>query len=299
MSDARFVDNARWTAQKREARARASVDLDALAARGVAVAAAAALLQVNELDWIPFASAALPTLPKTLLDDLEGFLLGRIELRPASWLAVGLALARVAVGGAPSSSRLQDAVDRLERSPSWVYDVFYDACVDKVRGLDEHHQEGWLQELERQVVAVDEPPSPATGRVTVSRASRDWKLDDVFDLWGAGAMAIEVMSSHAPTTLLRALDFERWFRAVDRWDDGRLVGGALFGDHLLHDRAALLRAIGLATDVFDSEGRWTGRTAAIILTDFVLRHARMIHEQTRRAGGSFEDSFVMFAMRSR
>ena len=76
MSDPRFVDHARWTAQKVEARARASKDLHALAERRVAVAAAAAVLQINDCEWIPFASVALPTLPKEIFDDLEGFLLG-------------------------------------------------------------------------------------------------------------------------------------------------------------------------------------------------------------------------------
>ena len=286
--DPRFVEHARWTAQKVDARSQASRDLDTLAERDAAVAAAAVLVQLDDPDWIPFAAAAFPTLPKVILDDLECFLLGQIELRPASWQLIGLALARVACGGAPSSSRLQDVARRLERSPPWVYDVFYDACVNEVRALNDLRQEAWLKELERPVVVVDAPPAPAGARVTVRRTPREWKLQDVFDLWSDAPMAIEVMSSHAPTELLRALDFERWFRAVDGWDDGRLVGGALFGDHLLQDRCALLRTLQLAAEVFDADGRWTGRTAAIVLTNLILRHAQMLHEELRRAGHPLE-----------
>ncbi len=290
MSDPRFVDHVRWVTQKGDARARASADLDALTqgSREVAVAAAAALLHLDDTDWIALAVTAIPTLPRAIIDDLEAFLLGRIELRPASWFVVGTALARNAIRGAPASDGLRAAAGRLERSPAWVYDLFYETCVDEVRELPEHQQEAWLKDLERPVVVVDAAPSPAAGRVTVTRTPTPWRLDDVFDLWDHGSMAVEAMSSHAPTTLLRALDFDRWFRAVDRWEDGRLVGGALFGDHLLHDRRTLLRALRGAADVFDPAGSWTGRTAGVILAEFVLRHAQMLHDETQRAGGSYQ-----------
>lgn len=241
MNDPRFLEHVRWEAQKAEAHARASNDLDALSEREPTVVAVAALVQLGDPDWIAFASAALPALPAVIMEDLERFLLGQIELRPASWLVNGLALARVAIGGPPSSSRLLDAAKSLERSPQWVYDLFYEACVSEVRALDAHRQEAWLQELERPVIVVETPPGPAARRVTVRRTPREWNLQDVFDLWDDRSMAVEVIDSHAPTVLLRALDFDRWFRAVDRWDDGRLVGGALFSGHLLHDRRALER----------------------------------------------------------
>ncbi len=288
MRDPRFRDQARWEEEKAEAHERASMGLDALADRESTVVAVAALLQLSDPDWIPFASATLPALPKVIIEDLERFLVGQIELRPASWLVNGMALARLAIGGPPSSARLLEAAKGLERSPQWVYDVFYEACVSEVRALDADRQEAWLQELERPVIVVDTPPGPAAGRVTVRRTPREWKLEDVFDLWDGGSMPIEVIDSHAPTVLLCALDFDRWFRAIDRWDDGRLVGGALFGGHLLHDRRALLRTLQLAADVFDPEGRWTGRSAAVVVANYVLRHAEMVHEAIRQAGDRFK-----------
>lgn len=289
MSDPRFVDRVRWEAQNDATRERASADLDALTQgrREVAVAAAAALLHLDDTDGSVLAATATPTLPKVTFDDLEAFLIGQIELQPASWFVVGTALARNAIRGSPESDRLRAAAGRVERSPAWVYDLFFETCVHEVRELPKDQQEAWLTELERPVVVVDAAPSPAAGRVTVARTPMLWRLDDVFDLWDQGSMAVEVMSSHAPTTLLRALDFNRWFRAVDRWEDGRLVGGALFGDHLLHDRRALLCALRGAADVFDPAGSWTGRTAGVILTQFVLRHAQMLHDETRRAARAY------------
>lgn len=288
MIDPRFVDHVHWKEQKAEAHARASTALDALAEREPAVVAAAGLVQIGDPGKIPFAAVTLPALPRVILEDLERFLLGQIDLRPASWLLIGLALARVAIKGSPSSSRLIDAAKGIERSPQWVYDVFYEACIREVRSLNAQRQEAWLQELERPLIVVDTPVGPAAGRVTVRRMPRDWKLEDVFDLWEDRSMAIEAIDAHAPTVLLRELDFGRWFRAVDRWDDGRLVGGALFGGRLLHDRRALLRTLQDAAEVFDVEGRWTGRTAAVVVAKYVLRHAEMLHEAIRHVGGHYK-----------
>ena len=76
---------------------------------------------------------------------------------------------------------------------------------------------------------------------------------------------------------------------MDGWTDARLVMGALHGDHVLHDREAILKWLALAEPALDSDGKPTGKTAALFLTEFVVEHAQALCAEFAPVGYRPED----------
>lgn len=275
MRDPRFRDTERWHQQIAQLRAEADAAMDALGPTDVVVAGTAIVLDASDAAWCEVLKLAVPAFPASLCSDLERYLNDEISLQNSSWAAIARALATLAVRGEPSAKRIVTTSARLERAPQWTHSAFDEYCLAVLRSRSKEEQEAWLVEFERPLSLV-EPTHAQSGSIEVRRY-RPWELKDVFDLWGGKVpWAIEAAAEYVPLYLFRSLAPERWFRCVDAWPDARLIGGALFGDFVQHDRIALLGWLAAAGPVFDANGDWTGRSAAIILTREVLRHAAML-----------------------
>jgi hypothetical protein len=289
--DTRFSDSAKYERQLLELRERGAALLRELGEPSELIAQTRKILR----------GEAVASLPQQLSAEVENFTHGR-EVRSAGSLsAIASSLAAEALSGEPSAERVQRQAERLHRSPAWGLSAFETVALAILTGLDSVSREAWLTAFEAA------PPLPAraagpTASVEVFRPQGRWTIESPFELWNdPGADApILLVSAYAPGTLLREADPDRWFRAVDRWNDGRLVDGALFGGHVLHDADALLHWLAIASPVFDSAGVWTGRTAASVLTLRVLKHAEALVGATLpKPSASLDDDSALRDLRDR
>ncbi len=292
VKDARFSDAARWREQHAELRRRGAA-LFAEFGDPIPLLSGVAKVLRGERD-----TAA--ELPAELASEVEGFA-GEREVRALGALfAIARCLAAEALSGEPSAERLQVQAERLHRSPAWVLEAFEVEVLALLERCESAVREGWLTAFEAAPPLPTRAAGPAAA-VQVFRPQGRWKIEDPFELWNdrdANA-ALILVSAYAPGGLLREADPDRWFRAVDRWDDGRLVEGALFGSHVAHDADALMHWLAVASPVFDAAGAWTGRTAASILTLRVLDHAKELVTATLPAPGAAEEPGAIAELRDR
>ncbi len=292
MIDDRFERSATWRRQNAEVCARAEAEVDRVGDRRALVRAMADFLFARLDDSTDVAVTHPTALAEGMVADAERFLLGHHDLAPATWWTITSALAERACSSAAAAlPALIGAWGHLERCPGWAASLFENVCVDALSSKTPAELEAWLAALGTSPVLTGPAPRRA-GAVSVYRPEREWTLADPFELWrddGGSTIALAAMAGHVPINLLRRLDAQRWFRSVDRWTDARLVVGALHGDHVLHDRAALLRWLELAEPSFDPEERPTGRTAALVLTEFIVEHAQAICAEFAPAGYRTDD----------
>jgi hypothetical protein len=275
MRDARFRAETTWRLGMDQMRREAEAEVARRGDPKVLQAAVGVLLATDSSGWGALVGCAVPTFPAALREGVERFLDGEVDLEPASWWLIVNALAMDACLGSPASSRIVAADERLHRAPQWVHATFLRACLTLIGQAPASLQEAWLVEFARPL-AIVQPIEPVAEPVRVYRRERTWQIHDPFEVWHSPPMALAEVDDHVPTTILRNLDPDRWFRAVQQWSDAPLLLGALFGAHIFHDRDALLRWLAAAEPAFDADGRWTGKLAAIILARHVVRAARML-----------------------
>jgi hypothetical protein len=234
-------------------------------------------------------------IPQLLGAEVVNFAQGR-EVRSGGALsAIARHLAAAATSGEPSAERVQAHAERLHRSPAWVLNAFEREVLALLGRLEPTPREAWLKAFE---AAPPRPlPPPAAGpppSIEVFRPQAGRKINSPFELWDDRDADPEILllCAYAPGTLLREIDPDRWFRAVDQWHDARLVYGALWGEHVLHDAEALLRWLAMASPTFDAAGDWTGRSAAAVLTLRVLEHAEALVTTTRPSSQEFDDEAI-------
>jgi hypothetical protein len=292
MIDARFERSATWRRQNAEVCTHAGVEVDQVGDRRALVRAMADFLTARFDDSTEDAVTEPTALPEGMVADAEQFVLGHPDLPLATWWTITSALAELACASAvPSLPAIVNAWGRLERCPAWAASLFEDSCVDVLSRKGPAELESWLAALGASPVVTGPAPRPPAA-VSVYRPEREWSLRDPLELWrddGAATSALVAMAGHVPINLLRRLESPRWFRSVDGWTDARLVVGALHGDHVLHDREALLAWLALAEPAFDPEGKATGRTAALVLTEFVVEHAQALCAEFAPAGYRTDD----------
>ncbi len=287
MNDPRFRREMEWTQRLLAQRDEALAGVRELGEPGQLLAVAIWLLDLDDVAWMPALVSATPSLPAQFYDDLQKYLGGSNDLSREGWWLVAEALARSALWGSPSSDRIQMCARKLERSPQWVYAAFVSAFSECLAALNIEMIESWLAEFERPLsIALPERDSEL-GRVRVFTPEPDMRLKDPFDVWHQPPMALEAVDSYVPNTLLRQFAPERWLRAIERWEDVPLVTAALFGDHVLHDREALLRWLRAASPVFNQNGVWSGSLAALILSERVTEAATRLFSAV--ASGEMDD----------
>jgi hypothetical protein len=265
--DARFSEPATWERQHAELRLRGAALFREL---GDPSRLLAGITKILEDD-----GEGDSDLPTELAADVTNFA-GGLDMRsPGAWFGIARCLAIQAFSGEPSAERVQRSAERLHRAPAWVLETFEGEVLALLDALDPAAREAWMLVFE----APPALPTRAAGRevpVEVYRPTPRWKILDPFELWDEHGAAIPLVAAYAPGSVLRDADPDRWFRAMDRWDDGRLTFGALFGSHVVHDADALLRWLAMASAAFDASGQWTGRSAALILTLRVVEHAQAL-----------------------
>jgi hypothetical protein len=217
-------------------------------------------------------------LPTALAGDVDRFRSGMDGVSDGSWFGIATALAMRACI-APSGQALTSEAERLPRAPWWVTALFDEACAKEIRAQP-HLRAEWCAVLGAPPELPRQPSGPS-GRVAVYQPTPEWTIEDPFELWDEEGAAIQLVASHAPLRVLRILDPDVWFRAVDAWDDARLVCAALWGDEFVHDRAAIIDHLRVAAAIFGVDGSWTRRTAAIVLAHKVLEHARALAHALR------------------
>jgi hypothetical protein len=293
VKDSRFSDDVRWREQHAELRRRGAALFAELGDAAALLSGVGRMLRGE--------GAAADALPPELASAVQAFVERREVRALGALFAIGRSLALEALSWDPSAERVQRARERLHRSPSWVLETFEVEVLALLAEREPGLREAWLTAFET------EPPlpTPAAGppaAVEVFHPQGRWTIESPFELWNdPGADApILLVSAYAPGILLREADPDRWFRAVDRWNDGRLVDGALFGGHVLHDADALLHWLAIASPVFDSAGVWTGRTAAAVLTLRVLKHAEALVGATlHKPSASLDDESALRDLRDR
>ncbi|WP_394827944.1 hypothetical protein [Pendulispora albinea] len=265
MKDARFVDEARWIVANERGKAHGEALLGELGDPTVLMAGVLAVLS-NNRDMVK-------VLPETLAEEVTRFV-NRLDVRTDSaWFAIAKGLASLGIIGAPSLLRLMESASRLERAPQWVHHTFHEEAFALLRDLDEPTLEAWLALSSAAPTVPIADARVSSAPIEVTRREASWQVSDPFELWDEGGAAIPLVAAYEPLNLLRRFDDRRWFRAVDAWEDGRLVFAALFGSHVLHDRETLLRYLTDAAPVFGESGEWTGRTAGLILAKSIIEHA--------------------------
>ena len=274
MRDPRFRETEKWAHARDElcTAARQAFELSEMPEE--TVASLVATLEQEETDLDEDATGPSPELRR----EVRAFVLADGAIREPTWHAIAVALATIATRPKPSAANVQRQSERLRSAPWWVHVAFTDACAEAVNALPRQEREAWLDELERPLEVTPNVHGP-TMPIEVSRREHPWQLLDVFDVWGDVPIAIEVISRYAPDALFRRLDESRWFRAVDSWSDARLVGGALFGGSALHDRERLLEWLRAASLVFDADGVWSQRSAAVFLVNNVLSYAEKLEQE--------------------
>jgi hypothetical protein len=224
-------------------------------------------------------SDELPTLPDPLARDVERLFGNQDELQEGSWFGIAAALAALACE-TPDGAGIAASAERLGRAPWWVGGVFDDACAEQIRRQPERDAE-WRRALGRPPELPIPPAAPA-GRVVTYQPMPEWEIADPFELWNVeGDAPILLVAGHAPFRVLRRLDPDAWLHAVDAWEDARLVDAALWGDELLHDSEAIVRALTMAAPAFAEDGSWTRRVAAVVLAGKIIDHATALNNALR------------------
>jgi hypothetical protein len=244
----------------------------------------ALLLALGE-EYAELVARAVPSIPRDLLQGVETFLrLGTLEETQntdAVWVCVTDALAAIVTTGAPDADRLAAQGRRLEGAPAWVLARWDEECTARILALDGPDREAWLKACE---MAPDhsQEPSKETAMVSVTRHHAAWKIEDPFQLWDEDAVAASRLAEHAPVRILRHADQARWFRAIDHWQDPRLVQGALVIQELRENPSTVVDLLRVASPCFDERGAPTGCSSAIVLCKITIDCA----EEFLRAGAN-------------
>jgi hypothetical protein len=201
----------------------------------------------------------------------------------AVWFVLVDALVLLAMTGTPDAAQVEDAGRRLRRGPQWAMTRWEHQCAAAVRDMDESRRAAWLSAFEAEPV-LSVPPEGTDAAVTIIRSSLAWKLEDPFQLWDddIAVPALDLLAL-GPNRVLLAYDPVRWFDAIDRWSDPRLVHAALFISGARESRETLLLFLRRAAPCFDTSGDPSGRAAAIVLCDFA---SRLAVDLVQRADGA-------------
>jgi hypothetical protein len=283
VKDTRFIEEANWILSNERGRARGEALLRELGEPALLAVGVRALLDESEMETAE--------LPAVLHEDVTRFIGGHEVHSDATWFAIAKGLALDAPG-APTPANLVQRVSRLERAPQWVHQAFHEEAFALLERLDGQTREAWLALAAAPPLLATPRQDPASDAISVARREPMWQVLDPFELWDDSGAAIPLVAAHEPLNLLRRTDAQRWFRAVDAWDDGRLVFAALFGSHVRHDSEALLQYLTAAALVFDESLKWTGRTAALVLAQAIIEHASALANAVRgtlNMGGAEED----------
>jgi hypothetical protein len=291
VKDPRFSDDVRWREQHAELRRRGAAIFAEFGDAPALLSGVGKILREQD---------AAEGLPQELASAVEAFVERREVGALGALSSIGRCLAIEALSGAPSAERVQLAAERLHRSPSWVLEAFEVEVLALLAQCEPAMRDAWLTAFETEPSLPTRTAGPRTA-VEVFRPQGCWTIESPFELWNDrdADAAIVFVGAYAPQTVLREADADRWFRAVDRWGDGRLVEGALFGSHVVHDPEALLHWLAIASPVFDGAGPWTGRTAASTLTLRVVDHAKALVTATLPKPGTVEEAGAIAELRDR
>jgi hypothetical protein len=235
----------------------------------------ALLLALGE-EYSKLVARAVPSIPRELVQGIEAFLrwqtLEETQNSDAVWVCLTDALATIVTTGAPDADRLAAEGRRLERAPVWALARWDERCAAKILALDEPDREGWLKACETAPAAPDhdQQPSEETVAVSVTPYRAAWRIEDRFQIWDENVVAASWLAEHAPLRILRHADPARWFRAIDRWEDPRLVQGALSSQGLREAPSTVVDLLRVASPAFDDRGTPTGRSAALVLCQIAI-----------------------------
>jgi hypothetical protein len=255
-----------------EVRRDAEVTATQLFADGSISSGVALLLALGE-EYTELVTKAVPAITSDLVQGIESFLrrgtLEETQNADAVWVCLTDALAAIVTAGTPDATRLKIERNRLDLAPNWARARWYEVCATRILELDETDREAWLNACEA-APDRDQQSTIEPAVVSVARLRAVWKIEDLFRLWDEDACTAFRLAEYAPLRILRCADQLRWFCAIDRWQDPRLVQGALFCQELSADPSTVVDLLGVAYPCFDCLGVPTGNSAAIVLCKIML-----------------------------